>query len=138
LSIGIQPRPCAGDIFIELSAGLRQQPLGFLTRRVDQRGPFVLTAAAHLVHLLVHLGAGLGGLALELLGRPLRFGGGLFGEPPRRRRSVLALFDDLQDRPKNQPIEDDRQNEDEEDDPEEREIREHGETTIYTMPHAPP
>ena len=86
-------------------------------RALGQRGP------PHLVHLPVDLGARRRRLLLELGGRFAGLRGRSLGQLARRPGRLLALVHDALQRPEQQPVQQDRQHEHEENDPEDRQIR---------------
>jgi len=120
-----QRRARARRVVLQLRGRVGERGRRFGARLVEQPRPLVVCDAAHVVHLPVHLGACRGGLALELVGGRLRLERRAFRERARRVDRLLPFLHRVGQRLEEQPVDRERQDEDEEDDPEERKIQFH-------------
>jgi hypothetical protein len=112
--VSLQPGRGGGNLLFGLGACLRED----FGASLQGRPP-------HLVHLTVHLGARRSGRSLELRRGRRRLAGGSLRQLARGARGLFTLLNDALERPEQQPVEDDSQDEQEENHPDNGQIREH-------------
>jgi hypothetical protein len=111
--------------------GLTAQPIGGIVYRLldlapcsrNEIGAAFERRAAFLFHLFVDVVPGRARSRVEFLGRRLRLGARLLGQLASRTDGALALTHDVREGPKQQPVEQDRQDQHQRDDPDDRKIR---------------
>jgi hypothetical protein len=123
IRILVEPRAGRGNISCQIGASLGKRSFGFSSRDVDERRAVVEGPSPHLVHLAVDLCPRTGRLPVELVRGAASFDCGLFGESPGGTDGILPLLDNGQQRPEEQTVKDQRQQQNKENDPEDREIR---------------